>query len=160
MTTATLAPMRAEAFTAFFDTAVAAYAGDNVAAGRWRADEAPALARAETERLLPQGAATPEHHLLEIVDGGTAVGFLWFAAMSRGSTRVAFVYQIYVHAGFRRRGHARAALQALEGIVGGLGLAGIALHVFGSNTGAQALYRSLGYGTTSLNLFKPLGSQR
>jgi len=37
-----------------------------------------------------------------------------------------------------------------------LGLSGIALHVFGHNSGAQALYASLGYQITNLNLFKPL----
>ncbi len=36
------------------------------------------------------------------------------------------------------------------------GLSGIALHVFGQNTGAQALYQKLGYLPTNINMFKPL----
>ena len=37
-----------------------------------------------------------------------------------------------------------------------LGVQRIGLHVFGHNTGAQALYARLGYGVTGLNLLKPL----
>jgi hypothetical protein len=35
-------------------------------------------------------------------------------------------------------------------------LSSIALHVFSFNTGAQALYRSTGYGITGMNMLKPL----
>ena len=38
--------------------------------------------------------------------------------------------------------------------MGRLGLQGIALHVFGHNTGAQALYGKLGYVPTNINMFK------
>lgn len=153
----TLAPMRSEAYAAFADNAATAYAAENVAAGRWPAADALALAHAETERLLPQGLATPDHHVFEVIDdAGSAVGFIWFAAMARGSARMAFVCQIYIQPEQRRHGHARAAFRALEPIAAGLGLSGLGLHVFAHNTGAQALYRSLGYEVTSLNLFKPL----
>ena len=40
------------------------------------------------------------------------------------------------------------------------GLAGIALHVFGHNTGAQALYHRLGFVTTNINMFKQLAHAR
>jgi ribosomal protein S18 acetylase RimI-like enzyme len=36
------------------------------------------------------------------------------------------------------------------------GLSSLALHVFSFNTGAQALYRSIGYGISGMNMFKPL----
>jgi hypothetical protein len=35
-----------------------------------------------------------------------------------------------------------------------LGLAGIALHVFGHNTGARTFYAKLGYHATNINLYK------
>ncbi len=57
---------------------------------------------------------------------------------------------------FRGRGHARAALQLAEAIAIAQGAQAIALHVFIFNTSAQALYRSLGYGITGLNMLKPL----
>lgn len=37
-----------------------------------------------------------------------------------------------------------------------MGLGKIGLHVFSFNLGAQALYRSLGYGITGMNMLKPL----
>lgn len=154
----TLTPMRSEAYAAFAHSAATAYAAENVAAGRWPAADALALAHAETERLLPQGLATPDHHLFEVMDDdGHAVGYIWCAAMPRGSQRMAFVFQVYIEPEQRRRGHARAAFLALEPIAAALGLSGMGLHVFAHNTGAQALYRSLGYDVSSLNMFKPLG---
>ena len=38
----------------------------------------------------------------------------------------------------------------------GRGLSGIALHVFGHNREARALYRKLGYVATNINLYKPV----
>jgi ribosomal protein S18 acetylase RimI-like enzyme len=154
----TLVPMQAEAFPAFFELAVAGYADDNVASGRWLEHEAVQLAQSETQRLLPQGVATPDHYLYEIKGESSAdpVGFLWFAALPRGSRRVAYLFQLHVHSPFRRRGHARAALAALEQLAIGLGLAGVALNVFGSNVEAQALYRAAGYGVTSIGMHKDL----
>jgi len=153
-----LVPMRAESFAGFFEQAVAGYAADNVASGRWLAHEAVQLARAETERLLPHGVATPDHHLYDIkacADGDT-VGHLWFAALPRGGRRIAYLFQIEVYPSFRRRGHARAALNALEPLAGTLGLFEIALNVFGSNAEAQWLYRTAGYGVTSISMHKHL----
>jgi ribosomal protein S18 acetylase RimI-like enzyme len=108
--------MQPEAFAAFLETAAAGYASDNIASGRWLEHEALQLARAETERLLPMGVTTPGHNLFEILAnaGGPPVGFLWFAALVRGSRRIAYLYQLEVHPPFRRRGHARAALALME----------------------------------------------
>ena len=152
-----LIPMRQAEFASFIEMVVGSYAADNVAAGRWPADEALSLSRAETERLLPQGLATPDNYLYEVLDGagGNTVGHIWFAAMARGSTKVAFVYQVQVKPEFRRQGHARAALKATESIAKAKGFSGIALHVFGHNEGAQSLYASLGYQVASVNMFKP-----
>src|SRR5262245_57311661 len=105
-----LSPMPAESLAGFFEQAVAGYAADNVASGRWLEHEALQLARAETERLLPDGVATLDNHLYEIKASadGDVVGHLWFAAMSRGSRRIAYLVQIEIYPAFRRQGHARA----------------------------------------------------
>ena len=154
----TLVPMRAEEFALFFEMAVASYAADNVAVGRWSKSDAIDLSRAENERLLPQGLATPNAFLYEVLTevGGTTVGYLWFSAVARGSAKGAFVYQVQIKPEFRRRGHARAALEAIEGIAMAEGLSSVALNVFAHNAGARALYGSLGYGVTSVNMLKPL----
>jgi ribosomal protein S18 acetylase RimI-like enzyme len=155
-----LQPLTSVAYGDFLQHAVDAYAADSVAAGRWRADEASALALAETQRLLPEGVATPGQALFTIHArgaDGAAVGYLWFGALPRGGHSVAYVYQVIVLSAFRRQGHARRALQAAERLARAVGHAGIALHLFAHNAGAQSLYRRLGYEVSSLNLVKHFG---
>jgi ribosomal protein S18 acetylase RimI-like enzyme len=151
-----LQPMRRENFEAFFALAVAAYAGDNVAVGRWRKEEALELARAETSSLLPEGADTEGHFLFELVprDLETTVGYLWFATLRRGTKMVAHVYYLHVLEDYRRRGYGRAALLEAEGLARESGHVSLVLNVFAGNTAARALYTSLRYETTSLSLAK------
>lgn len=156
----TLVPMRQEAFAAYLESAAAGYAEDNVASGRWPLEGALARALADFENSLPRGLATPDNFLFEIqreLDGPT-VGFLWFAVLEKNGIRSAFVYDVEVKPEFRRQGHARAAFQALEPLVRDLGLSSIGLHVFGHNPEALALYHSLGYGVTGLNMLKAIGN--
>lgn len=152
----TLIPMRAEAYEAFVEDCVASYAFDNVQSHRWPQAGALERARAEFARLLTQGLQTPGHTVYEIHDGTQVVGFVWFAVLEAGGTRTGYVYSIQVQPEHRGRGHARAALERLEEIGVAQGLEHLALHVFSFNTSAQALYRSLGYGITGVNMLKPL----
>jgi ribosomal protein S18 acetylase RimI-like enzyme len=128
-----------------------------VASGRWAADESLELARGEYAQLLPHGLRTDEQFLLTIVGArGQAVGSLWFGRVPRAGGGIAYVYDLVVRPRHRRRGHATRAFLALEAEVRKLGLVGIALHVFGHNVGAQALYAKLGFQPTNINLFKPI----
>ena len=137
---------------------IPAYAADKVASGQWAEDTALELSKKEYGELLPQGPETPENHLFTILDQeAVPVGVLWFAVKTKFNARIAFVLDVSVAEGRRRQGHARRALLALEDEVRKLGLSGIALHVFGHNTGAQALYAKLGYQPTNISLFKPIG---
>ena len=65
-------------------------------------------------------------------------------------------YSIRIEPAFRGRGHAKEALELLDRLALDEGLKSIAQHVFGFNTGAHALYRSLGYGITGFNMLKAL----
>ena len=69
---------------------------------------------------------------------------------------VGSVYNIEIGAAHRRKGHAFRALQALEAMAVAAGATSIGLNVFAFNTGAQALYRKLGYATTNFNMRKRL----
>lgn len=157
-----LAPMRPEIYDAYREAAIAGYAEDNVSSGRWPREDALQRSRASFESLLPQGLATPDHYLFEIkaATAGPTVGFLWFAVEERYGARSAYVYDIGIHAESRRQGHATCAFEALERLVGELGLSSIGLHVFGNNPGAQALYAKLGYRVTGLNMVKHLNEAR
>jgi ribosomal protein S18 acetylase RimI-like enzyme len=154
-----LRPITDSEYSAWLAEVVPAYAADKIASGAWV--EAGALERSlkEYEALLPEGRSTPDHHIHSILDAaGSAVGTLWFAVQERGTERVAYVYNVSVRAQHRRQGHALRAFAALESEVRRLGLAGIALHVFGHNRSARALYEKLGYVPTNLNLYKPLAA--
>ena len=156
----TLAPMRAEAYPAFFEEAVAFYAEENMAVGRWRAEEALDLSSGETDRMLSQGLETPDQHLFEIFAraGQEPIGYVWVAAMPSGAAKVAFVVQLNIRPEWRRQGHGRAALNFVEQRARHLGLAGMTLQVFAHNPGAQALYESAGYKVSSVNMIKSFGS--
>ena len=154
--------MPIEQFGAFVDASANSHAADNVASGRWLAEEAEQLARSELSRLLPQGIATPEHFFYEVIAeaNGPVIGFVWLGSMPRGNSKVAFVFQLFVYPAYRRQGHGRAALLQVEALARSLGLSGVALNVSGSNTSAQALYRSLGYAVVSMGMHKPLAPSR
>jgi RimJ/RimL family protein N-acetyltransferase len=153
-----LAPMSAAAHADYVEAAIAGYAEDNVASGRWPAEDALARSRADFDASLPQALETPDNYLLEIRTAGTGltVGSIWFAVQEKHGLRTAFVYDVEIRPGYRRQGYATAAFQALEPLVRDLGLTSIGLHVFGHNSGAQALYGKLGYEVTGVNMQKRL----
>lgn len=154
-----LRPITDDEYTAWLATVVPEYAADKVASGQWPEDTALALSLQEYASLLPQGPATAHHHLYTVVDAqGAAVGTLWFVEEERARQRIAYVYDVHIVPAQRRRGHAWRAFQAMEREVAALGLGGIALHVFGHNRAAQALYLKLGYAITNLNMYKPVAA--
>lgn len=154
----TLRPMRSESFPAYLEAAVIGYARENIAAGRWPEARAMERSREDILALLPHGVDTPDQHLFEILKGedGPLVGFLWCAIQRRHGACTAFLYDIEVKPGFRRKGHASRALRALEEIAAALGATAMGLNVFNSNPGAGDLYRKLGYLPTNVNMRKPL----
>ena len=154
-----LRPMSDLEFNTWLAEALPAYAADKVASGQWAADAALALSNNEHDELLPQGLLTVDNHLYSIVDAdGSPVGMLWFAVRTKFNARIAYVFDIDVWPVHQRQGHGTRAFAALEAEVQRLGLAGIALHVFGHNTGAQALYARLGFQPTNISLYKAVGA--
>ena len=153
-----LTPMTQDEFLVFAEVAVPSFAAEKVASGQWNEAEALELARKSFAELLPQGLATLDNHFFTVHDQTTQinVGIVWIAAQERAGKRIAYVYEISIKPEHQRRGHAKRALLALEDKVRSLGLSGIALHVFGHNTAAQALYLQLGYQPTNINLFKAI----
>ena len=155
----TLRPMTEPEFAAWLAQAMPAYAADKVASGQWSQQDSIALSAKEHEELLPQGQATPDNHLYVVVDANAvAVGMLWFAVQTRFDARVAYVYDVEVLPERRREGHAKRAFVALESEARRLGLSGIALHVFGHNQAARALYAGLGFEPTNISLFKTVAA--
>ena len=152
-----LMPMTESEFNDFRKAAVEEYAQDHVNAGNWDPAEALQKSEQEFQELLPQGIASPDQHLFSIVDdAGAKVGMLWFAVRYKGSQPYAFVYDFMIDEPFRRKGYGRQAFAVLDEKAKELGLASIALHVFGHNHAAIALYQAAGYEITNLHMAKKL----
>ena len=154
-----LVPMSEREFAPFVAEIVPAYAADKVASGQWSPAESLELARKDIVELLPAGLDTPGNHLFSIRSGSDElpVGWIWYADQERGGRRIAYVYDVSIRPECQRQGHASRAFLALESVAARRGLSGIALHVFGHNLAARALYAKLGFEPTNLNLYKPIG---
>jgi ribosomal protein S18 acetylase RimI-like enzyme len=155
-----LTPMTDAEARAFLRRSREAYADTLVRAGA-AADRAAVLAGLPgVDALLPRrDAAPPDAVLWHIEEGHTAerVGALWFVVRGEYGARTGFVQDFVVFAPYRRRGHGRAALLALEDEARRLGLDRIALNVFAANGPARALYDRLGYREQSIVLAKAVG---
>jgi len=152
----TLRPFTEQDYVTYREYAIDVYAREKVEAGNWTAEEAHEKSVQSFVELLPEGLATPNHHLFSLVDAeGTAVGYLWFRVDPVKAT--AFVFDFEVYAPYQRRGHATAALAALDDRARALGVKRLELHVFGSNTAARSLYGKAGYGETNVQMAKNLG---
>jgi ribosomal protein S18 acetylase RimI-like enzyme len=152
-----LEPMTQPEFEAWLPRAIVEYAQEHVVDGRWSEEEAVEKSRAEHEKLLPQGLATPDHHLWTITRSSDrkAVGLLWVHMMQTPRPH-AFVYDIEINPDSRRRGYAEAAMKELEAVARRMGAETIRLHVFGHNTAARPLYVKLGYEPTNIVMAKSL----
>ena len=88
---------------------------------------------------------------------GQSVGWLWLALQSpRAEAGVGFIYDITIDEALRGRGYGRTAMQLAEDEARRHGLHALALNVFGQNAIARALYSSLGYAETSVQMRKEL----
>ena len=156
-----LRPMTASEYAGWFGQSITGYAADKVASGQWTPEESLELSRKELAELLPLGLETPGNHFFAVVDSqAVSVGMLWFGVKKRFGADIAYVFNISIRPERRREGHAARAFLALEEEVGRRGLSGIALHVFGHNDAARALYDKLGFRPTNISLFKPIDPHR
>lgn len=154
----TLIPLEAAEFAAFSEVASNNYAKDNVANGRWNASDAPTLAKEETKRLLPEGEKTADNYLFMLRDTqlNAEVGYLWYGTLVRGTKKIAFLNQIYIHGQFRRRGYGRQAMLEFEKEALNSGHNTLALNVSSVNVDARRLYEATGYSASSLMMLKDL----
>src|SRR3954451_4482749 len=146
-------PLREDEFGTWRARSRERYAADMVANAGMSAADAAAKAEGDGATALPQGIATPHHHLVVIEDAeGAEVGTLWFAVTAEH----AWLYEIEIDEARRGEGLGRAAMEELERRVRALGHTKIELNVFGGNTVARTLYRSLGYAETFVTMAKSL----
>jgi ribosomal protein S18 acetylase RimI-like enzyme len=143
-----LRAMRADEWDAWYAWALPEYADDLVRNESLAPEDALAQVAQETDALLPDGLATPRHHLLVAEDAGDGrrVGHLWFGPRVRDpDPGVAWLYDIFVEETDRGRGVGRAMMLLFEQEAHAGGFHRIELNVFGDNAHAQRLYESLAY---------------
>ncbi|TME44567.1 MAG: GNAT family N-acetyltransferase [Chloroflexi bacterium] len=134
-----------------------AYVDELVASGSMSREAAEEKGRRDAAELLPEGLATPGQLIFRMEADGQSVGWLWLALRNpRAEAGVGFVYDIAVDEALRGRGYGRAAMRLAEDEARRNGLHAIALNVFGHNAIARALYASLGYRETSVQMRKEL----
>jgi ribosomal protein S18 acetylase RimI-like enzyme len=137
-----------------------AYAVDLATNGGLTDAQARRKASSDTAALLPEGVTTPGHEIGWLQHAGERVGRLWVAERTVHGERMLFVYDVEVDIEHRGRGHGRAAMLLVEAIARRRGIDQIGLNVFGGNSVARSLYRSLGYVERAVTMGKHLGDPR
>lgn len=125
------------------ERSVRAYAEDGLDGFGGDLDLALADARQDFVRLLPDGLATLDTSLVVLAADGVRVGHLW--VRHHHAAGRSYVYDVEVDEQHRGRGHGRSAMLVAELLARRAGDTTLGLHVFGWNTVARTLYRSLGY---------------
>ena len=153
-----LVRMNEKEFEQFIQIAVDDYARQQVAAGAWQQQNAVELSRHAFNSLLPKGLASPDQFLNLLIreEDNEQVGYVWFGILEEDDNRFVVLFDIIIFEQYRRLGYGREAMIAMEKIVKELGIKSIALHVFGNNMGARALYKELGYLERNITMVKEL----
>ncbi|KNY08153.1 hypothetical protein AKH00_06890 [Microbacterium sp. GCS4] len=137
--------MTPERFVGFAAHSESAFADDLVASGRYSAEAAATESHRQMTLELPEGVDSAGQLLFTAHADGEEVGILWLGERTRVGRPHAFVLDIEVAEGHRRRGHGREIMLAAEQEARRIGAESIGLHVFGFNAGAIAMYEGLGY---------------
>lgn len=147
----------AEEYAQWSAAALDAYVDEIVASGTMSREAAEEKGRRDEAELLPEGLATPGQLIFRIEADEEPVGWLWIALRNpRAETGVGFIYDIAIDEALRGRGYGRAAMRLAEEEARRNGLHALGLNVFGHNAIARALYASLGYRETSVQMRKEL----
>jgi GNAT superfamily N-acetyltransferase len=153
-----LEPITEAEFAAYLPVAIEEYGEDLVTSGRI---SDPVLARQigeqEIASVAPEGLATKNSFVYTARDAesGEPVGFLWLGLRGENA-QDAFVYDIRVDESRRGLGYGRATMIACIARAAELGASTVGLHVFGHAAVPRALYSSLGFVETSVQMSLPL----
>ncbi|WP_433263091.1 GNAT family N-acetyltransferase [Micromonospora vinacea] len=152
----TLTPMTAQELDRLRGPLEQGYAEDLVAHRGMTLEAALKRSADQIQESLPAGVAT-ERALLRVGRvGDTEVGWIWVTLPAAAAPEQAWIHNIEVHEEHRGRGHARRMIQLIEAELTHLGVPELGLNVFGTNTVAIGLYRSLGFEVTSQQMAKRL----
>jgi ribosomal protein S18 acetylase RimI-like enzyme len=138
------------------------YVASRIASGEPEAI-AEANGASSMARLFPDNVPAPGHSvfvLVEVEDGavdeGVVVGSLWVGPYPDDRANSMWVWNIDIDEDHRGRGLGRAGMLLAEDEARKRGAKQIGLNVFGFNTVALGLYRSLGFEEASVQMYKVL----
>jgi GNAT superfamily N-acetyltransferase len=151
-----LRPMRNDEFADWLPQMRDDYARSMIEEGGVSPESASQRAAAQTEQLFPGERPSTEQLVFVVEADGEAVGELWLADRDDVLQRCLFVYQIHIAEAHRGRGCGKAAMLLAEEEARRRGIDRLALNVFGRNTVARRLYRSLGYDENAIAMSKAL----
>lgn len=140
-------------FETYIHFSLESYVNELVKSGFGNIDEAKKNADETFKRILPKGMNTEGNYFNYAYEDGKRVGFIWYSIRGKDT---AFIYDFYIEENMRRQGFGRKVLLECERKVKEKGIKHIKLHVFGHNKGAYALYESLNYYPTNIQMKKDL----
>jgi ribosomal protein S18 acetylase RimI-like enzyme len=152
----TVRPLRPDEFDAWRRRSERFYAENMVEAGGIDPEAAARKARTDFDALLAGGIETAGHAFFAIEESDDPIGSLWLAERTDDQGRMLFVYEVYLEAEARGKGHGREAMRFAEGEARRRGIPAVTLNVFGGNEPARGLYRSLGYRELAVYMRKEL----
>ncbi len=147
-----LRPLTSDEYEVYVEKAIKNYEDELLTSGMFSKELAKQQSEATFKRLLPDGINTKDNYLFYAYDKDTLVGFIW--CCMRGED--AFVYDFYINEEMRRKGYGKQVMLACEEDAKNKGAKTMSLHVFGHNKAARALYESIGYYPTSIQMRKKL----
>jgi GNAT superfamily N-acetyltransferase len=151
-----LRPMRDDEFADWLPLMRERYAEDMVGDAGLTPERAAAKAEEDIERLFPGGTPSDEQLIFVVEAEDQTVGDLWLAERDDSFQRCLFIFDIRLEESQRGKGYGKAAMQFAEEEARRRGFDTVALNVFGRNTTARNLYRSLGYEENAVAMSKTL----
>lgn len=150
-----LKKMSENEFTIYFEDKVERYSkvqSENV--HEVSSEDPLSKARKQLYNLLPQGIETSNHHLYNIYEGDSLIGFVWIKVEKEKKS--AFLYEIFIFEEYRGKGFGTRVIKNVEEWLERKGIYYFKLHVFGSNKGARKLYEELGFEIAGINMLKTI----
>jgi len=137
----------------YLGNAIENYANELKESGMVPEDKALFVAKDTFANILPEGLNTKGNFLYNAFDQDTLIGFIWYCMRT---PELAFIYDFFILEDHRKKGFGKQVMKACEEDAKTNGAKAIGLHVFGHNKAARALYESIGYVPTSIQMKKQL----
>jgi len=149
-----LAPMPAKDVQPYIDQLIPGYASDRSKADGISFADAQDEAVRQAGALLTEGVETFGHHFFNAVRGGSQerIGRAWIHTDPK--TKLAYLHDILINEPNRRRGYGKKMICLLEHVAAQYNCDQLSLNAFAHNSGARALYESLGFETVALRMRK------